>query len=204
VKYYMIGDVARDLVFLPYSLSEQADVTLQVRTSAPTAVIARRLEAIASRLEPTLPPAKAKPMRDDMAIAYLPSRIGAAVFGAFGVLALVIAMLGIYGITSYIVAQRTRELGVRAALGAQRAALVSVGLRDTMRLVAIGLMIGLPLSYGVGRALTALPILYDARAGDPVVLAGATLLLVVTAVVASYVPARRASAVDPVIAMRAS
>jgi putative ABC transport system permease protein len=204
VKYYMIGDVARDLIFLPFTASAQTDVTLQVRTDAPVAVIGRQLEQIAERLEPTLPPAKAKPMRDDISIAYLPSRIGATIFGTFGVLALIIAMLGIYGITSYIVAQRTRELGVRAALGAQRSALVGTGLRDTLRLVGIGLVIGIPLSYGVARALTALPILYDTSAGDPAVLGGATVLLVATALLASYIPARRAAAVDPVIAMRAS
>jgi putative ABC transport system permease protein len=204
VKYYMIGDGARDLVFLPSSLSGRSNFTLQVRTDAPTAVIARQLETLISRIEPTLPPAKAKAMRDDMAIAYMPSRVGAIVFGSFGVLAMLIAMVGIYGVTSYIVAQRTRELGVRAALGAQRRDLVGVGLRDTLRLVGIGVAVGLPLSYGVARGLTALPILYDAHAGDPVVLGMATLLLVVTAALASYLPARRAASVDPVTSMRAS
>ena len=143
-------------------------------------------------------------MRDDMFVAYLPSRVGAIVFGSFGVLAMLIAMVGIYGVTSYIVAQRTRELGVRAALGAQRRDLVGAGLRDTLRLVAFGIGVGLPLSYGVARALTALPILYDAKAGDPVVLGAATFLLVVTATVASYLPARRAASVDPVTSMRGS
>jgi len=204
VKYYMIGDVARDLVFLPVHASFSAELTLQVKTDAPTGVIGRQLEALASRLEPTLPPAKAKAMRDDMFLAYLPSRIGAIIFGSFGVLALLIAMVGIYGITSYIVSQRTRELGVRSALGAQRRDLVNVGLRDTLRLVGIGLLIGLPLSYGVARGLTALPILYDAHASDPAVLGVATVLLVVTAAIASYLPARRAADVDPLTSMRAS
>ena len=203
VKYYMIGDEARDLVFLPVSVNYQPELALQVRADVPTAVIGRQLEALMGRLEPTLPPAKAKSMRDDMFLAYLPSRVGAIVFGTFGILALLIAMVGIYGVTSYIVAQRTRELGVRAALGAQRSDLVGAGLRDTLRLVAIGLGLGLPASYLVARGLTALPILYDARASDPVVLGAATLALVVTAVFASYLPARRASLVDPVTAMRA-
>jgi putative ABC transport system permease protein len=204
VKYYMIGDVARDLVFLPVSVNYQSDLAIQVRTDAPTVTIGRQLETLVSRLEPTLPPAKAKAMRDDMFLAYLPSRIGAIVFGSFGILALLIAMVGIYGITSYIVSQRTRELGVRAALGAQRRDLVGAGLRDTLRLVGLGLLIGLPLSYGVARGLTALPILYDARAGDPAVLGVATLLLVVTAAIASYLPAKRAASADPITSMRAS
>src|SRR5678815_847685 len=105
-----------------------------------------------------------------MLVAYLPAGIGAIMFGSFGVLALIISMVGIYGVTSYIVAQRTRELGVRAALGAQERDLVGIGLRDTLRLVVIGVAIGLPLSYGAARALTVLPLLYDTTANDPFVL----------------------------------
>ncbi len=204
VKYYMIGDDARDLVFFPISLSLPGDLALQVRTSAPTAAVARELEGLVHRLEPTLPPAKAKAMHDDMFVAYLPTRIGAIVFGSFGLLAMIIAMVGIYGVTAYIVAQRTREFGVRAALGARGRDLIGVGVRDTVRLVGIGVAIGLPASYGVARALTSLPILYDARAGDPLVLGAAIVALLTMATLASYFPARRAAAVDPLIAMRAS
>ncbi len=203
VKYYMIGDDRRSVMFLPVSREIPGALTLQVKTDQPTAAIARRLEALARELEPSLPPARAKGMREDTAIAYLPARIGAAMFGTFGLLALVIAMVGIYGVTSYIVAQRTRELGVRAALGAQSRDLVSIGLRDTLRLVGIGVAVGLPLSYGIGRALSALPILYDARAGDPLVLGAATVILVGVAAIASYVPALRAGRADPIVALRA-
>ncbi|HTE47318.1 MAG TPA: FtsX-like permease family protein, partial [Gemmatimonadaceae bacterium] len=143
-----------------------------------------------------------KPMADDMLVAYIPAGIGAIMFGTFGLLALVISMIGIYGVTSYIVAQRTRELGVRAALGAQQRDLVGVGLRDTLRLVSIGVVIGLPLSYGVARALTALPLLYDTSASDPFVLGAATAMLAVVAAVASYIPARRAGRADPLASLR--
>ena len=202
VKYYMIGDDARALMFLPVTKMPQ-DFTLQVKTKLPLGVIGPRLEALARELEPSLPTPRAKSMRDDMAIAYLPARIGAALFGSFGVLALVIAMVGIYGVTSYIVAQRTRELGVRAALGAQSRDLVGVGLRDTLRLVGIGVAIGLPLSYGIARALTSLPILYETSPNDPAVLGAAVAALVLVATVASYLPARRAGRVDPLISLRA-
>jgi ABC-type antimicrobial peptide transport system permease subunit len=113
-------------------------------------------------------------------------------------------MIGIFGVTSYIVAQRTRELGLRAALGAQQKDLIVLGLRDTLRLVSIGVAIGLPLSYGVARALTALPLLVDTKASDPLVLGGATAVLVLVAGLASYVPARRAGNADPLISLRAS
>jgi predicted permease len=202
VKYYMIGDDARELMFLPVTQMVQ-DVALQVKTDLPLGVIGPRLEALAHELEPSLPTPRAKAMRDDMALAYLPARVGAALFGSFGVLALVIAMVGIYGVTSYIVAQRTRELGVRAALGAQSRDLVGVGLRDTLRLVGIGVAIGLPLSYAIARGLTALPILYDTSPNDPVVLGAAVVTLAFVAMVASYLPARRAGRVDPLISLRA-
>ncbi|HEY7394074.1 MAG TPA: ABC transporter permease [Gemmatimonadaceae bacterium] len=203
VKYFMIGDEARPIAFLPASLAYEPDLALQVKSSAPLSVIGPRLEALARELEPSLPPMRAKAMRDDMWIAYLPARIGAVLFGSFGALALFIAMAGIYGVTSYIVAQRTRELGVRAALGAQSRNLIGVGLRDTMRLVALGVGIGLPLSYGVVRGLTSLPLLYRTPATDPFVLSGATVALALVAAIAAYLPARRAGRIDPIISLRA-
>jgi predicted permease len=202
VKYYMIGDNARELMFLPVTQMPQ-DFALQVKSDLPFGVIGPRLEALARELEPSLPMPRAKAMRDDMAIAYLPARIGAALFGSFGVLALVIAMVGIYGVTSYIVAQRTRELGVRAALGAQSRDLVGAGLRDTLRLVGIGVAIGLPLSYAIARGLTSLPILYETSPNDPLVLGSAVAALALVAMLASYLPARRAGRVDPLISLRA-
>jgi putative ABC transport system permease protein len=202
VKYYMIGDESRSIAFLPVSLSYQPDLALQVRTDAPLSEIGPRLEALARELEPGLPPSRAKSMRDDMWIAYLPARIGAALFGSFGALALLIAMAGIYGVTSYVVAQRTRELGVRAALGAQARDLIGMSLRDTLRLVAIGVAIGLPASYFVARGLSSLPILYRAEASDPLVLGVATGVLALVAAVAAYLPARRAGRIDPIIALR--
>ena len=203
VKYYMIGDEGRPIAFLPASLAYQPDLALQVRSSAPLSVIGPRLEALAREVEPSLPPMRAKAMRDDMWIAYLPARIGAALFGSFGALALFIAMAGIYGVTSYIVAQRTRELGVRAALGAQSRDLIGAGLRDTMRLVALGVGIGLPMSYAVVRGLTSLPLLYRTPATDPFVLGGATAALGLVAAIAAYLPARRAGRIDPIISLRA-
>jgi len=203
VKYYMAGDKARALAFLSVANRFQGDLALQVKTDVPANVIGPQLESIARALEPTLPPTRTKAMHDDMLVAYLPAGIGAIMFGSFGVLALIISMVGIYGVTSYIVAQRTRELGVRAALGAQERDLVGIGLRDTLRLVLIGVAIGLPLSYGVARALTALPLLYDTTANDPFVLGAATAVLALVASVASYIPARRAGRADPLTSLRA-
>jgi predicted permease len=200
VKYYTLGEAPRSLVYLPMTQSGEREFALQVRSPLPVSVIGPRLEAVVRELEPTLPPPRARPIRDDMLVAFLPARAGAMVFGAFGLLALALATVGLYGVTSYVVSQRTREMGVRAALGARQIDLLMLSVRDTFRLVGVGVVLGLAGAYGLGRLVVSL--LYDARPGDPIVLGGATLVLAAAAAAASYIPARRAARVDPVTSMR--
>jgi predicted permease len=200
VKYYTLGESPRSLVYLPVTRQYESGLTLQVRTAVAAAAIGPRLEAILHELEPTLPRVTAKPIRDDMFVALVPAQAGAVVFGSFGLLALILATVGLYGVTSYVVGQRTREMGVRAALGAQRMDLIRLAIGDSMRLVGIGVVLGLAGAYGLARLVTSL--LYDAHPGDPATLGGATALLVAVAAAAAYVPARRAAKVDPVSAMR--
>jgi predicted permease len=200
VKYYTLGEAPRSLVYVPLGLRYQPDLALQVRTMVAAHAIGPRLEAILHELEPTLPRATAKSIREDMFVAFVPAQAGAVVFGTFGLLALVLATVGLYGVTSYVVSQRTREMGVRAALGARRIDLMKLALGDSMRLVAIGVVLGLAGAYGLARVLTS--VLYEARPGDPVTLGAAVLVLVGAAAAAAYVPASRAAAVDPVRAMR--
>jgi predicted permease len=200
VKYYTLGESPRSLVFLPTSQSGEQELTLHVRTTVPVSAIGPRLESIVRELEPMLPPPHARPIRDDMVVAFLPARAGAVVFGSFGLLALALATVGLYGVTSYIVSQRTREMGVRAALGARQIDLLILSVRDTLQLVAVGVVLGLAGAYGLARLVTSL--LYDAHPGDPVVLGGATWVLATAALAASIIPARRAAKIDPVISMR--
>jgi predicted permease len=200
VKYYTLGEAPRSLVYLPVTQSGERELTLQVRSTLPVSAIGPRLEAVVRELEPTLPPPRARLIRDDMTVAFLPARAGAMVFGAFGLLALALATVGLYGVTSYVVSQRTREMGVRAALGARQIDLLMLSVRDTFRLVGVGVVLGLAGAYGLGRLVVSL--LYDARPGDPIVLGGATLVLAAAAAAASYIPARRAARVDPVTSIR--
>jgi predicted permease len=138
VKYYTLGEAPRSLVYVPLSFNYQSNLALQVRTTVAARSLGPRLEAILHELEPTLPRVTAKSIREDMFVAFVPAQAGAVVFGCFGLLALVLATIGLYGVTSYVVSQRTREMGVRAALGARRIDLVTLALGDSMRLVAIG------------------------------------------------------------------
>jgi len=129
-----------------------------------------------------------------------PRRLSALLLGGFAVLALVMACLGLYGVMAYAVAQRTRELGVRLALGAARGSVLGLVLRQGLTLVGVGGAVGLVGALALSRVLQSQ--LYEVRAADPVTLVGVVLLLGTVAFVATLVPARRATRVDPAVALR--
>jgi putative ABC transport system permease protein len=127
-------------------------------------------------------------------------KFGVGLLTAFGLLALGLAAVGIYGLMAYSVTQRTREMGLRIALGANPAAVRTLVLGHAMRLVAIGLVLGLGGALLLGRSMTSL--LYGLSSADPLSLIAASLTLLVVSVMASYLPARRASRIDPAISLR--
>jgi ABC-type antimicrobial peptide transport system permease subunit len=127
-------------------------------------------------------------------------RLLATLAGFFGVLAAVLAMVGLYGMVSFAVAQRRQEIGIRVALGADRRSVVSMILREAARLVTIGIGIGMMLSLAAGRVAPAL--LFGLEPGDPLTLGFAALLLTLVAAASSYLPARAASRLDPLMALR--
>jgi ABC-type antimicrobial peptide transport system permease subunit len=118
----------------------------------------------------------------------------------FGVLALVLASIGLYGVMSYTIASRTRELGVRIALGAQRGDVLGMVMREALVLVAVGLLIGVPASIAASRVITSM--LYGLKPHDPAAMAIVILLLGIVAAIAGFIPARRATKVDPMVALR--
>jgi putative ABC transport system permease protein len=135
-----------------------------------------------------------------MRIVLLPSELGAALLGVFGLLALLLASVGIYGVTSYSVAQRTREMGIRSALGATARDLVLLLAQQSMRVVLIGAGIGLALALASARLLTSQ--LYGVTATDPLTFLVMPVFLLAIALLATLVPARRATMVDPADALR--
>ncbi|HSM06646.1 MAG TPA: FtsX-like permease family protein, partial [Longimicrobiales bacterium] len=130
-----------------------------------------------------------------------PYEVTAVLVGLFGALALLLAAVGLYGVVSFLVSQRTREIGIRMALGADAGRVAGSVLRSGGRLVAIGMVLGLAGSIAL-RGFTE-GMLYGVEPGDPLPLVGATVVLIAVAGLASLVPARRATRVDPLVAMRA-
>jgi predicted permease len=149
----------------------------------------------------TLPYASIESLQDITAPQLRSWRLGAMAFSGFGLLALVIAATGIISVLSYSVSQRTQEIGVRVALGAQSGQVVRLIVSQGMKATVLGIVIGGVGAYALGRAMAAL--LYQVKPSDPLVFGGVAVLLGVVAMVASWLPARRAAGVDPMVALRA-
>jgi ABC-type antimicrobial peptide transport system permease subunit len=139
-------------------------------------------------------------MRETQAYASWNRRLMGEIFGSFGVLALVLATLGVYGVMAYAVSQRTREIGIRMALGAQAADVLRMVVGGGAIIAAAGVAVGLLGAFAVSRVMQG--ILFGVRPGDPVTFGAVAALLLGTALLASWLPARRAARVDPMTALR--
>ncbi len=168
-------------------------------TSEPTAILAALRRQVA-QLDPTLPLFAVNTMKEMRARNVAPDRFNLGLVGAFAVLALVLAAIGLYGLLSFTVTQRQREIGVRMALGAQRFEVLQVVVGQGMRLVLIGAVIGLLASVGLTRVLTS--VLFKVGPNDPLTFATVTVSLCAVASLACYLPARRATKIDPMEALR--
>lgn len=188
-------------VYTPYMQSpDLGGVTFYVRSAADLSVLGSRLREVVRRVDPTLPVTDMKTMRQQIGESLVVERMVASLSAAFGSLATLLAALGLYGVTSYAVSLRTREIGIRVALGAERGNLLSMILKDVAILAALGVTIGLPSGYAVGRLVESQ--LFGLTARDPLTFAIATVALLAAALLAGYVPASRASRLDPLQALR--
>jgi predicted permease len=187
-------------MYLPITQSSSSSVELVVRTKLAPEAMAPGVRAALSKVDPRLPTAEFQTLGQLVDQATSPKRLVTLLLGGFSLLALILAALGIYGVISYSVTQRTRELGIRVALGAQTANVLMLVIRQGLAPVAIGLALGLAAAAALTRLMATL--LFGVSATDPATFAGIALLLVVVALLACYVPARRAAKVDPMIALR--
>jgi putative ABC transport system permease protein len=187
--------------YMPYGARVQRQMAFVVRVGGDPAEVAEGIRAAVARVDPDVPAYGLRMMDDLLAETVVRPRAASLIGGAFALLALVIAAAGIYGVLSYTVQSRTREIGIRAALGASRPQLVSMVLGESGRLIVLGLALGWVGALLGGRAVSG--ILFGVRVWDPLSLVAASVLLGGAGALASWVPARRAVRVDPRDALRA-
>lgn len=199
-KYSSLGETIQPYFYLPLSQVLRARTSLLIRTIGDPSALAPQVRDLVRQLDPALPIVALGTFRERLAFSLLPARAGGLALGAFGLLGLLLASLGIYGVVAYGVSQRRREIGIRMALGARGRDVVQVAIGDGMRLVLIGLGIGLALA--VGAAFLARGLLYGLAPIDPISFVASPVAFVVVALLASWLPARRAAMVDPMVALR--
>ena len=190
-------------LFIALARSETSTLRLFVRASGdPGALVAEVRNAIRT-LDPNLPIYDARTLHEHMQVAVFAQRMAANLLGSMGVLALLLAAIGLYGVMAYAVSQRTQEMGIRLALGASPSALLNMIVGQGMRLTIVGLAIGLALALAafgsIGAVRTLLPGISPL---DPITFVAVPATLAVIAFLATWIPARRAGRVDPLVALR--
>ena len=200
-KYRSLGEDPLPFLYVPAAQEYRGAMILEARTSGDPAALIPILRAEVRALAPSLPIIRPTTLRDALGVALLPQRLGALLLGALGALAALLAALGLYGVLAYSVAQRTREFGVRIALGASPAGLVGMVLRRLLKLALVASMLGVVLAIGASRLLQSALEVFDAY--DPGGYAIGLAVVLGSCLVAAYVPARRAGRADPVVALRA-
>jgi putative ABC transport system permease protein len=173
---------------------------LIVRTAVDPRSLEETMRAQVAALDRDLPVFNVSTMDDLRSTSMIAQRIGGTLMAAFATFALVLAAIGLFGVIAYTVSERTREIGIRIALGAKPREVFRLVVGQGMMLALIGLLVGLPLALGMGRAVAGL--LYGVAPNDFATFAGVAILLALVALAACYIPARRAMRVDPLIALR--
>jgi len=199
-KYFSITEQPRPFLWTPLSQDFSTNASLVVRSNVPPEGLISAVRQQVQSLDPSLPIYEAKTMSEHMRLSLFPARIAAGLLGAFGIVALTLAAIGIYGVTSYSVAQRTHEIGIRIALGAQLADVLRLIISQGLKLTAVAVGLGLIGAFILTRSMASL--LYNVSATDPATFILVSVVLTATSLLACYIPARRATKVDPLVALR--
>jgi predicted permease len=195
-----IGEEPQPLAYLPLTQDFAPFATMQVRTMGKPQPVISGVRGQVQSLDNNLALTNWNTVGELLDQGLWAPRMGAALLTGFGAIALVLAVVGVYGVLSYSVSQQTREIGIRMAMGARTGNVTTLVVKQGMRLATTGLVAGLLLAFVAMRAMSSL--LYEVSAHDPLIFGGVTLVLATAAVLACYLPARRAASVDPMIALR--
>ena len=203
-QYYVAGDAPRPQLFVSYWQSPadafMSDSRTFIRVTGDPAAMMAHIRNAAAFVDPAVPIAEAHPLRERVAYMFQPVRMARTMLTASAVLALGLCAVGLYGVLAYSVTQRTREIGVRVAIGASRGQIAALVVRDAVGVIALGTAIGLILAWNSTQVVSSL--LFGIAAHDAAAFAAAPLAILIVAGVASYLPARRATRVSPLTALR--
>ena len=199
-KLYGLANPARLEVYIPYRQSNSSDMDLVVKSAADPAALTSSIRRAIASIDKDQPIFGIATMQALVDNSVATRRVTLILLASFSGLALVLAAIGIYGVISYSVAQRTHEIGIRMALGAERGGVLRMILAQGAKIAGAGVAIGIALSFGLTRLMANL--LFSVSAADPVTFAAVAIALILVALLACYIPARRALRVDPIIALR--
>jgi len=199
-KYWSLGEGPQPFIYFPMERDCCSSAALVARTSGDPQALIRAIRREVQGLDASLPVFDVKTMDEHMRLSLFPLRTGAWIAGGFALIALTLATLGLYGVMAYSVSQRTREIGIRMALGARRKDVLGLVLKQGMRLALVGLCIGLAAAFAATRLMSA--VLYGVSPTDAATFALVSSLLVAAVLIACFIPARRATKVDPMVALR--
>ena len=195
----LIDGLAGAWVYVPFQQQYLPNITIVARTTHGQR-IADQLRPLLASMNPNLPVVTAQTLDDSVALGLTPQRVAASVAGSLGIVALILTAIGIYGVTAYAVTRRTREIGIRIALGARTADVISMVLRESVALTLIGSAIGMVVAAAMSRVLAGF--LFGIPSTDPITFAATTVLFAAIGLAACYVPVRRATRIDPTQALR--
>jgi predicted permease len=198
-KYRNVGEDADPHVYVPLFQSYDPDQILVVRTAGNPTVAAAWLRAEIRKIDANLPLARMETLENSIGDSQGMVRMALELLASFSFIAVVLTAVGLYGVMAYSVGRRVREFGIRMALGAPASGVLSMVLRQGLRLAGLGIVLGAGAAFLLGQLLTSM--LYNTRAGDPLTFAGVTLILLVVTAAACYFPARRAARIDPAQAL---